>query len=172
MYGEFAADRRAVDPIVDIVDALDTGVIVLDGVGVAVSANESACRILGVPASGIVGRRPPYLGDCQAFLEDGRRLNAASDPALATLRDRTERRDVLMRRFEAESGETTWVSATCRPLDVGVVCTITDVTARRAAERNLRQERDRAERYLEMAGTVILVLNAKGEIAVFNRAGH
>jgi diguanylate cyclase (GGDEF)-like protein/PAS domain S-box-containing protein len=172
MYGEFAADRRAVDPIVDIVDALDTGVIVLDGVGVAISANESACRILGVPVTAIVGRRPPYLGDCQAFLEDGRRLNAASDPALATLRDRAERRDVLMRRFEAESGETTWVSATCRPLDVGLVCTITDVTARRTAERNLRQERDRAERYLEMAGTVILVLNAEGEIAVFNRAGH
>src|SRR3954471_11092203 len=132
MYGEFAADRRAVDPIVDIVDALDTGVIVLDGDGVAVSANESACRILGVPSAAIIGRRPPYLGDCQAFLEDGRRLNAASDPALATLRDRAERRDVLMRRFEAESGATTWVSASARALDDGVLYTISDVTERRA----------------------------------------
>jgi diguanylate cyclase (GGDEF)-like protein/PAS domain S-box-containing protein len=161
-----------VELIGDIVDALDTGVIVLDGEGVAVSANDSACRILGVPAAAVVGRRPPYLGDCQVFLEDGRRVNAASDPGLATLRDGSERRDVLMRRFESEGGATTWVSATCRPLPSGVLYTISDVTERRAAEQRLRQERDRAERYLEMAGTVILVITAAGEIAVLNRAGH
>jgi diguanylate cyclase (GGDEF)-like protein/PAS domain S-box-containing protein len=172
MYGENAADSRAVGPNVDIVDALDTGVIVLDGDGVALSANDSACRILGVPAAAIVGRRPPYLGDHQAFLEDGRRVNAASDPGLATLRDGAERREVLMRRFESEGGATTWVSASTRALDSGVVYTISDVTERLAAERRLRQERDRAERYLEMAGTVILVLTASGEIAVLNRAGH
>jgi diguanylate cyclase (GGDEF)-like protein/PAS domain S-box-containing protein len=172
MYGEIASDSPAVGSIVDIVDALDTGVIVLDAEGVAVSANDSACRILGVPAAAVVGRRPPYLGDCQAFLEDGRRVNAASDPGLATLRDGAERRDVVMRRFEAESGATTWVSATCRPLPDGVLYTIADVTERRASERRLRQERDRAERYLEMAGTVIVVLTPTGEIAVINRAGH
>jgi diguanylate cyclase (GGDEF)-like protein/PAS domain S-box-containing protein len=161
-----------VGSIVDIVGALDQGIIVLDAQGVAISANESACRILGVSEAAVVGRRPPYLGDCQAFLEDGRRLNAASDPALATLRDGAERRDVLMRRLEAESGTTTWVSATSRALPDGVLYAIADVTERQAAERRLRQERDRAERYLEMAGTVILVLTATGEIAVMNRAGH
>jgi diguanylate cyclase (GGDEF)-like protein/PAS domain S-box-containing protein len=161
-----------VGSIADIVDALDQGIIVLDAQGVAISANESACRILGVSEAAVVGRRPPYLGDCQAFLEDGRRLNAASDPALATLRDGAERRDVLMRRLEAESGTTTWVSATSRALPDGVLYAIADVTERQAAERRLRQERDRAERYLEMAGTVILVLTTTGEIAVMNRAGH
>src|SRR4051812_11262024 len=172
MYGEIASDRPAVGSIVDIVDALDTGVIVLDAVGVAVSANDSACRILGVPAAAIVGRRPPYLGDRQVFLEDGGRVNAASDPALATPRDGVEGRDVLMRRYEAESGATTWVSATCRPVDDGVVYSLSDVTERRRAEHELRAERDRAERYLEMAGTVILVIDTQGAIAVLNRAGH
>src|SRR3954471_5998211 len=132
MHGERAADTRAVSSNVDIFDALDTGVIVLDGEGVAVSANDAACRILGVPAAAVVGRPPPYLGDRQAFLEDGRRLNAASDPGLATLRDGAERRDVLIRRFEAESGATTWVSASARALDDGVLYTISDVTERRA----------------------------------------
>ena len=76
MYGEIAADSRVVSSIADIVDALDTGVIVLDGDGVATSANDAACRILGVPDSAVVGRPPPYLGDCQAFLED----EAGRDP--------------------------------------------------------------------------------------------
>ena len=39
-----------------VVAALEEGVIVLDASGAAVSANESACRILGLPSSAILGR--------------------------------------------------------------------------------------------------------------------
>jgi diguanylate cyclase (GGDEF)-like protein/PAS domain S-box-containing protein len=156
----------------EIVEALETGVIVLDADGVATSANASACRILGVPAAAIVGRRPPYLGDRQAFLEDGRRVDAASDPGLAVLRDGLPRTGVVIRRLETETGETTWISASCRPVPGGVLYAIADVTERQRTEGLLRRQRDRAERYLEMAGTIILVLDAEGSIAVLNRAGH
>jgi len=160
-----------------VVTALDEGVIVLDGDGVAISANPSACRILRLPASAIVGRRPPYLGDQQVFFADGRRVNARTSPALTALREGVARQGVLM-RFVDEDGER-WVSANCRPLrrggdekPYGLVYSLSDVTDRKRSERRLREERDRAQRYLDLAGTVILVLDPAGHVQVLNHAGH
>jgi len=174
-----AAVRGSEELSRSVIDALETGVIVLDDHGAAISVNESACRILGVSQLAVLGRRPPYLGDRQVFMEDGRRVTAAIDPGLAALGDGTPREDVLMRSFEGESGRTTWLSVSCRPLQrdgdakpYGLVYSITDVTERKRFERHLREERDRARSYLELAGTMIVVLNTDGSIAVLNRAAH
>ena len=42
---------------------------------------------------------------------------------------------------------------------------------RRRAEEALRQERDKAQRYLDIAGVIILVVNANQEVAVINKRG-
>src|SRR3954468_18063458 len=109
MYGENAADRRGVSSIADIVDPLDTGIIVLDAEGVAISANDAACRILGVPAAAVVGRRPPFPGHENVFFEDGRRVDTAASPAVATLADGRPRTDVVLRL--AAPDEDRWVTA-------------------------------------------------------------
>ena len=44
-----------------VIDALDEGVIVLDGEGRAITCNESAARILGVGVDEIVGHVAPYV---------------------------------------------------------------------------------------------------------------
>ncbi|HEU4658976.1 MAG TPA: EAL domain-containing protein [Capillimicrobium sp.] len=49
---------------------------------------------------------------------------------------------------------------------------LVDITAQRRAEESLRAERDRAQRYLDLAGMVVLVLDADERIALLNRAGH
>lgn len=49
---------------------------------------------------------------------------------------------------------------------------IFDVTSVRTAEEAVREERDRAQRYLDAAGTVIVVLDIDGDIALMNRTGH
>jgi diguanylate cyclase (GGDEF)-like protein/PAS domain S-box-containing protein len=49
---------------------------------------------------------------------------------------------------------------------------LVDITAQRRAEEGLREERDRAQRYLDLAGMVVLVLGADERIALLNRAGH
>jgi diguanylate cyclase (GGDEF)-like protein/PAS domain S-box-containing protein len=156
-----------------VVAALEEGVIVLDGDGVAISVNESACRIIGLPSSTILGRKPPYVGDQQVFLEDGRRVDART---MAALRDE-HRQGVLMRRVD-ENGER-WERASfhalCREGDdapYGVVYSLSDVTERKRSERELRAERDRAQRLLDMTGTVIVVLDAQARVTVLNHAGH
>ncbi|HEY8582496.1 MAG TPA: diguanylate cyclase, partial [Capillimicrobium sp.] len=49
---------------------------------------------------------------------------------------------------------------------------LVDITAQRRAEESLREERDRAQRYLDLAGMVVLVLDADERVALLNRAGH
>jgi len=46
-----------------------------------------------------------------------------------------------------------------------------DITDRKRAEEALRRERDRAQRYLDIAGVIIVALNARGEITLINRKG-
>ncbi len=55
-------------------------------------------------------------------------------------------------------GWTSWV--------VGV-----DITGRKIAEAGLIRERDKAQRYLDIARVIFLAINAKGEITLINREG-
>ncbi len=49
---------------------------------------------------------------------------------------------------------------------------LVDVTRLRAAESALRDERDRAQRYLDVAGATMLALDADARVLMLNRAGH
>jgi diguanylate cyclase (GGDEF)-like protein/PAS domain S-box-containing protein len=49
---------------------------------------------------------------------------------------------------------------------------LVDITSLRRTETALREERDRAQQYLDVAGAVIVVLDADERIALVNRAGH
>jgi PAS domain S-box-containing protein len=48
---------------------------------------------------------------------------------------------------------------------------IRDITERKNAEQALRQERDRAQKYLDVAGVMFVALNNKGEVILINRKG-
>ena len=47
-----------------------------------------------------------------------------------------------------------------------------DITSLRKAETALREERDRAQTYLDVAGTLIVVLDPEERVVLLNRAGH
>ena len=49
---------------------------------------------------------------------------------------------------------------------------VVDISELRGAETALRDERDRAQRYLDVAGTIIVVLDREERVALLNRAGH
>jgi diguanylate cyclase (GGDEF)-like protein/PAS domain S-box-containing protein len=84
----------------------------------------------------------------------------------------------LIYRMVAADGRVLWVSDRDelvrddggRPLFVQGV--LMDITAQRRAEDDVREERDRAQRYLDLAGMVVLVLDRGGRVSLLNRAGH
>lgn len=49
---------------------------------------------------------------------------------------------------------------------------VRDISARVAAERALRDEEERAQQYLDIAGVIILALDRAGNIVLLNRQGH
>ena len=49
---------------------------------------------------------------------------------------------------------------------------LVDVTPTRATEAELHDERHRAQRYLDIAGAIIVVLDADARVTLLNRAGH
>jgi PAS domain S-box-containing protein len=53
----------------------------------------------------------------------------------------------------------------------GVVLVFRDITERKLAEEDLKKERDRAQKYLDIAGVMMVALNGRGEVTLVNRRG-
>ncbi len=144
-----------------VVDGLDEGVVVTDARLRAVSWNAAALTVLGV-ADG-----SPFA-DLDSFRdEDGIPIAREDTPPHRAQRERQPVRATLRRGDR-------WLTMYARPLGLsqaGVVCTLADVTEAIRAERRLTEERDRAERYLEVASTLVVVLDFHGRIERINRQG-
>jgi diguanylate cyclase (GGDEF)-like protein/PAS domain S-box-containing protein len=158
-----------------VVSALQEGVLVFSAAGRIVAANAAAGRILGLPREAIVGGSPRELvgSGIELLLPDGSPVTAESSAALEALRQGQAQRDVVLRIVRPD-GSMGWVSLTAQPLKHprdpphGVVCSLEDITERRAAELALRDERDRAQRYLDVTTTMIVVLDAQERIELLN----
>ncbi len=58
-----------------------------------------------------------------------------------------------------------------RGRDVGAVFVFRDISERLEAEQTIKQERDRAQQYLDVAPILMIALNDRGEITLVNRRG-
>jgi len=155
-----------------VVATLDEGVIVMNPVGMAVTCNASAARILRASQSDIIGLQAPFVtAGWKVTREDGTPVTAASAPSLHALGARQARRGVVVRRT-APDGQEVWLSINYQPLANGLMMSFTDITEQRSAQRRLREERDRLQSYLDLAGTIIVVIDADERIALLNRSGH
>ncbi len=74
-----------------------------------------------------------------------------------------------------KGGETFWVDVTLKRAAIAgherVLATTRDITQRKLAEQALRQERDRAQKYLDIAGVMILASDAAGDVVLMNQKG-
>lgn len=50
-------------------------------------------------------------------------------------------------------------------------CLIEDITEQKQAEESLRMERDKAQSYLDIAGVILVVIDAKGDVTLINKKG-
>lgn len=157
-----------------VVEGLEEGVVVTSSELRAVSWNPAALVILGLDADAIQGLVAPFVEDGDLTYAGGTPVTEKDNPVIQAVRDASSAR-ALLRRVTS-TGEQ-WVTLVARPIASrpgtrgGMVCTFADVTATVAVERSLREERDRAERYLEVASTLVVVLDHLGAIELINRQG-
>jgi PAS domain S-box-containing protein len=55
---------------------------------------------------------------------------------------------------------------------VGVQAILTDVTKRKRAEQLLREERDRVQKYLDIAGVLLIVIDTEERVGLINKKGR
>jgi diguanylate cyclase (GGDEF)-like protein/PAS domain S-box-containing protein len=154
-----------------VVEGLEEGVIVTDAALRATSWNASALRILDLTDEHFAGGlTAPFLPDLRIVDErDGRTLGPGE--SLSSLA-RDEGGPIHGMAVRGEQ----WIRIHARPLGdavagAGVVVTFVDVTATIQTQRRLAEERDRAQRYLEVASTLVVVLDARGCVELVNRQG-
>lgn len=64
------------------------------------------------------------------------------------------------------------ISANCFKLDDNrIFAFFRDITERKKAEAELRQERDRAQKYLDVAGVIFVALDKDGKVSLINQKG-
>ena len=157
-----------------VVEGLEEGVVVTDAELRAVSWNDSALTILGLDEREIRCLRAPFVPNSELTNADGHPVSHDDDPVARALRD-SGRTHALLRRTTRSGHQ--WLTLQARPISTrpgaleGLVCTFADVTSTVEAEHALREERDRAQRYLEVASTLVVVLDDHGHVELINRQG-
>ncbi|HKT34415.1 MAG TPA: PAS domain S-box protein [Nitrospira sp.] len=125
-----------------VVNALDEGVVVIDGDGVVRAGNASAERILGLPSDQLIGRS---LHDARWRMihEDGSVFRSEDSPPAVTLRTGDPCASVIMGVYRPD-GRLRWIDINSRPLPAdggtgpsAVVVSFSDITERKRAEERL-----------------------------------
>ncbi len=155
-----------------VVDGFEEGVVVLDADLAPLSWNASALRILGVSADDMAGSG--LFGRSGLRYDNGKPLSEQDNPPRRALRQGAPVRATLRRT--APGGGERWITILARPIGGahgtsrrGVVATVADVTASVESARRLREERDRAQRYLEVVSQLVVVLDPSGRVELVNR---
>jgi len=83
----------------------------------------------------------------------------------------------IVEPLQQANGTRLWIDTTKVPLTdadgrvYGVLGVYEDITERKAAEEAIRHERDLAQQYLDIAGVILVVINAQGCVTLINKKG-
>jgi PAS domain S-box-containing protein len=127
-----------------VVDALEEGVLLHDMTGTIIACNASAARMIGVPVSDIVGRRPVDL-PMRLVREDGTEFAPDERPDYVTMATGMPQLGVIAALPKAD-GEVRWLSINCNPIidpqtgePFAVAASFADITEQQRAAR-LKEE--------------------------------
>lgn len=176
---DITARRRAEDELKyqrsllqAITDNAQTSIFLIDEQGRGLFVNPAAEEMTGYPASELIGKRLHQVihrsQDIQSLHRDGNCPLLGHGMSSESVRNQT---DIFVHR----DGRTYPVRWNARAVlrdgkPIATVAEVWDVTKEKQAEQDLQAARHYLETIIETAPTLIVVINAKGEICMFNRA--
>lgn len=158
-----AALRESEEKYRLLMQQANDGIVIADfESGKIVEVNRKIEELTGLSERQLSGRRLSELGNtdqCRALLEEVLRKPSMTGEFCIFHR----------------SGSDTLVEISASVVQIDgrkmVQGVLRDMTQRKAAEEAMRKEKERAERYLEIAGVMIVVLDREGRIVLINRKG-
>ncbi len=169
--------------LADIVDFLPDATMVIDKDSKIISWNQAIAAMTGVKAEDILGKGDyeyaiPFYGQRRPVLVD---LVLKSQEEFETTYYNVERKYGIL-TGEAYMpnlrGEQVYLSGTAAALHdskgniVGAIESIRNITDYKRAEEALKAEKDRAEKYLNIAEVILVALDAEARITLLNRKGY
>ncbi len=150
-----------------ILDTARDAIISIDAGGLVTLFNRSAEEIFGYRADEVLGRDVTLLMPAPFADEHGEYIRHYQETGVAKAIGRVReavarRKDGTLFPVELSVSEAKWGTTSI------YLAILRDVTERHATEEALRRERDLAERLVETAPAIVLVLDPDGRIARFN----
>jgi two-component system cell cycle sensor histidine kinase/response regulator CckA len=154
--------RESEDRYRRILETTEEGIWLTDGTGSTTFVNRSMAAMLGCPDGECIGKTHNDFLDADGRLRFAQYLAGPES-------------EVVDLMFTSLDGQHTWTQVRTVPDPArdgtpnGMMTMVTDVSPRREAALALRQERDRAQQYLDTADVVLLALDLEGRITLINR---
>lgn len=145
-----------------------TGVFLTDAKGKYMYVNQAWLDMSGMSVNDVMGD-----GWTQALFSEDRDLITAAWGRFVSGENLWEREY----RLSAPGGKLIWVYSKAVALRdghgriTGYLGANTDITERKLVENALRKQRDRTQRYLDIAGTVIIMFDRDGQVTLINKKG-
>jgi len=159
-----------------LIKSMDLGFLFHDSEGKIKSMNPAASEILGISEKEYSNCKLEELG-VQIRTEEGKELTANEMPLNMCLKTGKPSKDVICQILDGEE-EHKWVRMKAVPLSYSeherpseFYTILNDITERYRAKRALREERDLAQNYLDIAGSMIVILDPSGNIEMMNKKG-
>ncbi|MBW2646712.1 MAG: PAS domain S-box protein, partial [Deltaproteobacteria bacterium] len=131
------------------------------------AANPAFCQFIGKKEQEIIGKTDFDLfphDEAEMYRRDDARVMEAG---IHSVQDE-----------EVSGGEgKKWLQVAKTPIfdetgrNVGVLCSVRDISKRKRAENALQVERDRAQKYLDVAGVMLIAIDVDQKVILINRKG-
>ncbi len=149
----------------EILNTMTDALLVLDTEGTVRVVNRAASTLFGLTEAELFGKPVQAIIRCPLF----------SDQRESFLRVG------MVRNYEvgyfADPGTIRTLSLSASAMQdqkgapVAIVCVLRDITERKRAEEELRNERDKAQKYFDVAGVLLVVIDAVQRVTRINTAG-
>ncbi|MFM9908851.1 MAG: PAS domain S-box protein [Chitinophagaceae bacterium] len=157
-----------------VVHALSEGILLMDRMGRAVTANRSAENILGLSTKEIIGKAN-YNCHWNTIHEDGSPFPHEKHPSMVTLQTGQSLQNIVM-GIDKPDGSLTWITINTEPLYYSdqrfspdaVVASFTDITQRKMAQLELQRNEQQLHEYGDRINNILDSIT-DGFIAVDNQ---